>query len=136
MEPLHSKLEEKGIRPSHHRLKILDYLDKNRTHPTVDMIYENLRKELPTISKTTIYNTLTLFLEKGIVSHLTISGNDVRYDAEAKPHSHFQCKKCNKILDIQEVKCPIVKKGISGNQVDEIHLYFKGTCKNCLRGRK
>jgi Fe2+ or Zn2+ uptake regulation protein len=136
MESLQKQLEQKGIRPSYHRLKILKYLDAHRTHPTVDIIYEALRKELPTISKTTIYNTLTLLLENGLISHLTISGNDVRYDAEAQPHSHFQCKKCNEVYDIEEVKCPHVKKGIAGNQVDEVHLYFKGTCKECIKRSK
>lgn len=133
MESLHKKLKDNGIRPSYHRLRILEYLEKNRNHPTVEMIYDSLAKELPTISKTTIYNTLNLFLEKEIISPLTISGYDVRYDAEVVPHSHFLCKKCGKIIDIEEIKCPHIKKKIDGNQVEEVHLYFKGLCKKCLR---
>ena len=136
MESLQKQLENKGIRPSFHRLKVLEYLDSHRTHPTVDAIYAALKKEIATISKTTIYNTLTLLLDNGLISHLTISGNDVRYDFETRPHSHFQCKKCNKIYDIEEVKCPHIKNRISGNQVDEVHLYFKGICKDCLKRSK
>jgi Fe2+ or Zn2+ uptake regulation protein len=133
MKSLQNQLEEKGIRPSYHRLKILEYLDGHRTHPTVDVIYAALRKELSTISKTTIYNTLTLLLERGLISHLTISGNDVRYDAEVRPHSHFLCKRCGKVFDVEEVKCPHIKKEVAGNQVEEVHLYFKGLCKKCKR---
>jgi len=48
-----------GIHLSHHRLKILKYLTKHRTHPTVDIIYKNLLKEIHTLSKTTIYNIST-----------------------------------------------------------------------------
>ena len=56
-----------GIHLSHHRLKILKYLTKHRTHPTVDIIYKNLSKEIHTLSKTTIYkhDTLKVFTSKG-----------------------------------------------------------------------
>jgi Fur family transcriptional regulator, peroxide stress response regulator len=136
MKQLQKQLEAKGVKASYHRLKILDYLDRHRTHPTVDIIYSALQKELPTISKTTIYNSLNLFLEKGLISNLTISGNDVRYDYKTKDHSHFQCKKCGQVIDIEEVRCPKVKNKIEGNEVEEVHLYFKGICKKCVGGNK
>ncbi len=56
MEKLRAYLEEEGIQPSYHRLKILEYMMNHRTHPTVDIIYKNLSKEIPTLSKTTVYN--------------------------------------------------------------------------------
>jgi len=132
MESLQEKLKAKGVRPSQQRLKIFKYLDDHRIHPTADSIFEGLRVELPTISKTTIYNTLRLFIENGLASDLTISGYDVRYDAETKPHSHFLCKQCGQVQDIEQVKCPHIKREVSGNQVDEVHLYFKGICKKCV----
>jgi len=134
MELLQNQLKEAGIRPSLHRLKILEYLDKNRIHPTVDLIYESLRREVPTISKTTIYNTLSLFVEKGVIGDLTISGYDVRYDAEAKPHAHFLCKQCGKIFDLKDIKCPHNSKEVRGNKIEEVHLYFKGICEKCTKG--
>jgi len=115
----------------------LEYLEKNRTHPTVDAIYEALKEKLPSISKTTIYNTLKSFLETGLISDLTISGHEVMYDAETKPHSHFLCKSCGTVLDVVDIKCPHVRKEVDGNKVEEVHLYFKGLCKKCLpEGRK
>ena len=56
-------LKSKSIRPSLQRIRILEYLIKNRNHPTVEMIYNELLCEMPTLSKTTIYNTLKLFVE-------------------------------------------------------------------------
>ena len=133
MELLQKKLKEKGIRPSFHRIEILKYLDKHRTHPTVDEIYESLLKELPTLSRTTVYNTLELFQKEGIISNLTISGSETRYDYIAKAHSHFMCKKCGKIIDIEKVDCPCENnRVIRGNKIEETHLYFKGVCKKCL----
>ena len=54
-----------GIHLSHHRLKILKYLTKHRTHPTVDIIYKNLLKEIHTLSKTTIYKYAKSFHKQG-----------------------------------------------------------------------
>ena len=138
MKSFQNILKEKAIRPSLHRLKILEYLDKNRVHPTVDNIYAALIKTVPTISKTTIYNTLKLFIDNGLVSDLTISGYDVRYDGEVKPHSHFLCKECGEVFDVEELNCPHLKKGVEGHKIEEIHLYFKGVCESCLpkKGRK
>lgn len=132
MEELQDKLEKKGIRPSYHRIKILKYLDQHRTHPTVDEIYESLLKELPTLSRTTVYNTLELLQKEGVISNLTISGSETRYDFIANAHSHFMCKKCGKIIDIEKVDCPCESnKFIKGNKIEETHLYFKGVCKKC-----
>ena len=57
-------LIEKDIKPSVQRLAVMTYLLEHRTHPTVDEIYSELQDKIPTLSKTTIYNTLKLFVEK------------------------------------------------------------------------
>ncbi len=133
MESLQQRLKSKGLRVSFQRLKILQYLDGHRVHPTVDDIYEGLKKEMPTISRTTIYNTLDALHRAGLISSLSISPTEVRFDIEVCPHSHFHCKKCGKVFDIEDVKCPLIKSNIKGNQVDEVHLYFKGVCKKCCK---
>ncbi len=137
MERLKSVLKEKGLKPTYQRLKILEYLNKHvDAHPTVEMIYEALVGRIPTISMTTIYNTLNAFLDKHIASAVTITGTELRYDITTKSHHHFLCKKCGKILDVN-VKCPVIEKqGVKGHKIDEIHGYFKGVCKNCLSKEK
>jgi Fe2+ or Zn2+ uptake regulation protein len=125
----------KGLKPTFQRLRILEYLEKHRTHPTVEMIYEDLVKEIPTISKTTIYNTLNALLEKGVIRAITITGTESRYDLKIRPHQHFLCRRCGKVIDIN-IECPYVKKGqIDGHKIEELHGYFKGICKECLRKR-
>lgn len=115
----------------------MQYLDQHRTHPTVEEIYNGLVKEMPTLSRTTIYNTLQLFLEHALISGLTISGSESRFDFETTPHSHFFCKECGVVMDVEKVDCPCENRGvISGNRIDEVHLYLKGVCKNCLTKSK
>ena len=126
-------LEAKGFKPTFQRLRILEYLQKHKNHPTVEMIYEDLVREIPTISKTTIYNTLNALVEKGIIRAITITGTESRYDLKIRPHQHFLCRRCGRVIDIN-IECPYVKKGqIGGHKIEELHGYFKGICKECLK---
>jgi len=126
-------LQAKGLKPTYQRLRILGYLEEHENHPTVEMIYEDLVKEIPTISKTTIYNTLNALLETGIIHAITITGTETRYDSEDFPHHHLLCKSCGKIIDI-DIKCPYVNQNeIDGHRIDERHGYFKGDCRECLK---
>ena len=61
-----------NIKPSVQRLAIMDYLLTHRTHPSIDEIYMALCNDIPTLSKTTVYNTLKLFVEHGAAQMLTI----------------------------------------------------------------
>jgi Fe2+ or Zn2+ uptake regulation protein len=135
MENINILLKETGIKPTYQRLKILDYMSKNlRNHPTVEMIYEELSKEIPTISMTTVYNTLSIFIEKGLVCGVTITGTEVRYDINTESHHHFLCNKCGDIIDV-DVSCSLSgKKGelVDGHKIEEVHGYFKGTCRSCI----
>ena len=137
MGKLKNILKEKDLKPTYQRLKVLEYLDKHiNSHPTVEMIYEALSKNIPTMSMTTIYNTLNAFIKKKLVSTVMITGTEVRYDFVTTPHHHFLCKKCGKIIDI-DIKCPVVdKKKIYGHRIDEFHRYIKGVCKDCLKSEK
>ena len=60
-----AKLIENGISPSITRIKIYEYLYGNKNHPTVNDVYISLSEEIPTLSKTTVYNTLKMFVNAG-----------------------------------------------------------------------
>lgn len=129
-------LLENGISPSYHRLKIYEFLAHNRTHPTADMIYAEVIKQIPTLSKTTIYNTLKTLSEKGLVSSITIEDNEVRYDADISFHGHFKCLACGTLYDIDLSQMNFDKRlsasrKIQGHSITDRQVYFKGTCKNC-----
>ncbi|MDX9918021.1 MAG: Fur family transcriptional regulator [Gudongella sp.] len=93
-------IKEKGIRPSFIRVRVLNRLISARVHPSVDDIYEALEVEIPTLSKTTVYNTLKLFTEKGLAQSLNIEGNELRYEAVRGFHGHFKCQECSRIFDL------------------------------------
>jgi len=64
IDKLKKSLKENGISPSIQRLKVYEYMLLHRNHPSVNMIYEGIKDEIPTLSKTTVYNILKLFIKK------------------------------------------------------------------------
>ena len=117
-----------GIKPSVQRIAIMDYLLKHRTHPCIDEIYMALCSAIPTLSRTTVYNTLKLFVDHGAAKMLTIDERNACFDADTTMHAHFQCKVCGKIYDIQleEITSAIKLLEKEGYAVEEAHRYYKG----------
>ncbi len=134
---LKSILERNRLRPTYQRLKVMEYLEKGiDTHPTAQAIFEAVVSKVPTISLTTVYNTLDILVKNNIVRELTITGTETRYDITTASHHHFLCRECGRIYDI-DIPCQISeKRSVNGHQIDEIHGYFKGICKNCLSVNK
>ncbi len=123
----------RGLNPSYQRVRILEHLMERRDHPTVGMMYDALSGEIPTLARATVYNTLNALVEKGLATALTIKSEETSYDFKREPHHHFLCRRCGSILDIA-VRCRYADVGeVEGHRVEDIHGYFKGTCKNCRR---
>lgn len=122
------------IKPSQQRIAIMEYLLKHRTHPSVEDVYSALSPSMPTLSKTTVYNTLKLFTEQGAAQMLTIDEKNVCFDGDVSMHAHFLCKKCGKVYDLpmQDASKEVVGMDIEGHAITEVHQYYKGICKNCL----
>lgn len=125
-------LVEAGIKPSFQRIKILDFLINNNIHPTVDTVYNKLIKEFPTLSKTTVYNTLKLFDQKEIINSVTIEGNEIRYDASRHIHGHFRCRRCGQIFDINYNYENLKIEGLSKYKIFHTELNLNGLCPNCI----
>ena len=119
-----------GIRPSVQRIAIMRYLCKNRTHPTVDEIYEALKNQIPTLSKTTVYNTLKLFVDNGAALYIGIDERNARFDGYIEQHAHFRCKKCGHILDLPMDINNFLPNNFNGD-IEESHFYLKGVCEDC-----
>jgi Fur family peroxide stress response transcriptional regulator len=132
VEALMDIFKNKGIRPSYTRVKIMEYLAANRNHPTAEEIYSSLVGEIPTLSKTTVYNSMNAFVEAGLARVITIEDNEARYDADISDHGHFKCSRCGRIYDFQVDMAGLHPKALSGFKVSQRDVYFKGTCPGCL----
>lgn len=123
-------LNDNQIKPSYPRVRIYDYLRHKKNHPTVDNIYLELVKEIPTLSKTTVYNTLNLFKEKGITRVLSIDGTETRYDDNICEHGHFKCIECGNIYDFA-LNINSNEDDLDGYEIYQRDFYYLGICSKC-----
>lgn len=129
---LYNELKKQDIRLSHRRLKVLEYLCQNQNHPAVGEIYVDLQKEVPTLSKTTIYNTLNILIEAGLVRVITIEDNETRYDIMVENHGHFKCESCRTIYNFNIDIDSLTSADLNNFKINDKNVYFKGICPNCL----
>lgn len=132
MADIKKELKNRNINPSYQRLKILEYLNQNHCHPTVDRIFTDLQKTIPTLSKTTVYNTLKKLIEEGLVRVITIEDNETRYDINTEDHGHFKCENCGIIFDFNINMDLLVPMELEEFKVLDKNVYFKGVCPQCL----
>jgi len=132
-EYLGELLSGKGVKPSFQRLSVLKYLMVAKNHPSVDHIYQAIHKDIPTLSKTTVYNTLNLLVEKGIVSALGIKEGEVLYDYIEEPHAHFQCLNCGCVKDIMIGSDLLKLESLNGLTIQSAQINFKGFCDSCSK---
>lgn len=132
-----SQLQEAGFKPSLQRIAILEYLRTHFTHPTVDEIYEALSPSMPTLSKTTIYNTLRSFSQSGLALSLRLDEKNVHYDGDTAPHAHFICKDCGKIIDVTITNTDMLHiPTLCGAEVQAVEISYYGQCDTCKKQKE
>lgn len=128
--------KDHNIVPSLHRISIYQYLLENNIHPTAEQIYKELINHIPSLSKTTVYNSVKILAEKGLIIELPIENNELRYDAQTYTHAHFKCIVCGRVYDIplEEPNFKEIDKKIeaAGHKTLSRNFLFKGICNRCL----
>lgn len=98
-EQIISKFHERGLSATPQRLAICEYVLSSKEHPTVDQAYKAVKKRHPTISLATIYQTLHLLVDLGLLQELGFGDGTSRFDPYVAPHVNIVCVKCGKIED-------------------------------------
>ena len=128
---LSEELQVLGIRPSVQRIAVMDFLIKNPIHPTIEKIHSELSKTIPTLSKTTVYNTVKTLSENRAIQTLSIDEKSKRYDANTNKHAHFMCNPCGKVFDLPIKSLEVETENDEGHDITEFHLYYRGACGKC-----
>jgi Fur family peroxide stress response transcriptional regulator len=121
-------------RKSKQKEAILRILKKTGSHPTADSIYEEVRKEIPNISKGTVYRNLKVLQETDAVSELNLKGTLSRFEVTQARHYHFRCEQCGKVVDVD---LPVDKRldqraaNRTGFKIHYHQLEFRGVCQEC-----
>ena len=131
------KIQQRGGRLTSHRLALLRMLAASEGHPNAARLYEELRRQFPTISLATVYKTLAMLKEEGEVLEIELH-NDSRYDGN-KPyaHPHLVCTRCERIFDgdeltaLQNIAQQIARQ--YGFIVEREQVVFYGLCPDCQK---
>lgn len=123
-----------GQNYSKQREAIYSFLSGRKDHPTADVVYENIRKELPAISLGTVYRNLRVLCEAGRIRKVDCGDGLDHFDANTLVHQHFICEECGKIEDIFLGDLGSLKTMASdayGGRVVSTDVVFRGICPEC-----
>lgn len=118
---------------------IFKYVEESYDHPTADMIYERVRKDIPNISLGTVYRNLNLLSEMGKIKRIIMPGTSDRFDKTLESHSHIYCINCNKVDDIMIDKINDIDNLVSnktGYEIISHDIVFVGICSSCKNRKK
>ena len=124
----------KVIRQSRQRDAILNQISDRTDHPTAEMLYLELKGDMPNLSLATVYRNLSQLESWGDVQRVSNEGS-TRYDFNTTPHSHFICTRCGAVSDIDcdvEAVHEAGRKGFGGD-VERCVTTFYGVCPKCKK---
>lgn len=130
VKDIKNTLIDYGIQPSYTRIRIYEVLKLSEVHLSAEDIYIKLIDNIPTLSRTTVYNTLSLFAKKGIISEVPVYGKALKYDANNKAHGYFKCRICDGVFDIGAKEETFSKEGY---KVEKIDVFYYGICNKCAK---
>ncbi len=121
-------MTQKRLRDPERMHLLLEMLRQRQDHPTAQTCFEDIRKQVPAIGRSTVYRHLAKMVKDGLIIELHIDEGPARYDANTECHAHYYCTKCMKMYDVDEL---YIKAKWPG-ELKECSFVAKGTCQNCL----
>ncbi len=124
------QLEAAGIQPSAQRVAVAEYVLVTDEHPSADHVFSTVSESFPMISRATIYNTLHLFVEKGLLRELHISPGKVVFDPVMTKHHHFIDDESGAIKDIEwkQLKVSNLEK-LTDFEINDYQVILRGKVK-------
>ncbi|MEZ4357711.1 MAG: transcriptional repressor [Eubacteriales bacterium] len=114
---------------------IYNAMKDNRSHPTADELYNQLKPKNPQLSIGTVYRNLNLLVEKGLIDRIKVPNGPDRFDRKDSPHYHMICKVCGKAFDIPKSYIEINKNALNKDDialVEELNVICYGKCRDCI----
>ena len=131
-------LQQAGIVTTHQRVSLLELLFSRSDHPDADSVLAAARQQMPLLSADTVYRTLNLFADAGIIQRMAMPTRRARFDKCVEPHDHFMCTHCERISDIPRRKKSIgmVPSEVKAcGEVRDIQMVYVGVCRACAAKR-
>ena len=128
-----------GMKVTHQRMEVFRELAGTAEHPDAESIYQAVSSRLPAISRDTVYRTLSMLEEAGLVKKAQALAGPARYDANIDRHHHFVCTECGLVRDIFSEtldKLPVPPAAQRVGRVLSTHVQLQGICAACAAGKR
>ena len=130
---------EAGLKITHQRLEIFRELAGTEEHPDAETIFRAVQLRMPTVSLDTVYRTLWMLHDLGLVTTLGPRGDGVRFDANLDRHHHFSCVRCGLVRDFESAELDGLRVPDSVKRLGAVvdaHVEVRGLCAACQRGQE
>jgi Fur family peroxide stress response transcriptional regulator len=128
------RCKEAGLTATHQRTVIYRVLVESRDHPSPELVYERVSREIPEISRATVYKNIHTFIDAGMLRTVSELPQSNRLDANLERHHHLICTRCRKVVDYHDDKLDSVRASRpepDGFQVTEYRVEARGLCPAC-----
>jgi Fur family peroxide stress response transcriptional regulator len=136
LEEFETRAARAGVKLTHQRLEIFRELAASLEHPDAEAILRGVKPRMPTVSFDTVYRTLWLLSELGIVNALGPRRHSVRFDANLGNHHHYVCERCGLVRDFDSaeldgIRIPAAVKSFGA--VLRAQVEIRGICERCAK---
>lgn len=134
MQHFEQVCRDEGIKLTHQRIEIFREVAQSGDHPDADQVFRLVRERIPTVSLDTVYRTLWLLNDLGLIATLGASRERTRFDANLDIHHHFVCRQCGLTRDfysndLDNIALP-ESVGTFG-EIEATHVEVRGICREC-----
>jgi Fur family transcriptional regulator, peroxide stress response regulator len=123
-----------GIKLTPQRLEIFREIASSLDHPDAETVYHAVHARMPTVSLDTVYRTLWMLSDIGLVSTLGVRRESVRFDANPKKHHHYVCVRCGLTKDFENAELHAMSLPDTVKEFGSVlsmHIEVRGVCENC-----
>ncbi|HET6411416.1 MAG TPA: transcriptional repressor [Anaeromyxobacter sp.] len=127
MATVAERLRKTGIQPSAQRVAVGEYVLATDAHPSAEQVWAEVRTRVPVISRATVYNTLNLFVRRGLLRQIQLEEGRIGFDPNLAPHHHFIDEVTGVVLDIPWDALEVKRvEALRGLEVREYQVVLRG----------
>ncbi len=128
------RCKEAGLTTTHQRTAIYRVLVESRDHPSPELVYERVSREIPEISRATVYKNIRTFIDAGMLREVSELHQTNRLDPNLERHHHLICTGCRKVVDYRDDQLDSIRASNQqpdGFQINEYRVEIRGLCPAC-----
>ena len=127
-------LRKHGIQPTAQRVAVAEYVLHTMEHPSADQVWAGVQENFPMISRATVYNTLNLFVERGLLRELHLAPDSVLFDPNTDRHHHFIDEDTGRIYDVPWNQVDVTRaRALPGFEVHDYQVVMRGRRRRARR---